>query len=135
VSKTSLVVLGCVSIAFGLTAGCAFQQEKVEQQLARPAPINCATADGDMRVLRSEKADVAQRIVEGVTAVYPADAVMGMVTGTETTKLKVAVGEYDRAIDARIAEIQRTLDPGTRVGRHRRLQRRSSHSMRPSAQA
>ena len=32
----------------------------------------------------------------------------GVVTGTETTKVKVAIGEYNKMIDARIAEIQRT---------------------------
>jgi hypothetical protein len=107
VSKTKLVV-GCMSVLLGLGSGCAFQQEQVEQQLQHPGPVNCATADGDLRVLRSEKADVAQRIVEGATAVYPAGAVMGVVTGVESTKLKVAIGEYNMAIDNRIAEIQQT---------------------------
>jgi len=107
VSKTK-VALVCMSAMLGLAAGCAIQQKKVEQQLANPGAINCATADGDLRVLRSEKADVAQRIVEGVTAVYPAGAVIGLVAGVETTKLKVAVGEYNTAIDRRIAEIQQT---------------------------
>ena len=79
-----------------------------EKELGHPGPINCATADGDLRVLPSEKANVAERIIEGVTAIYPASAVVGLVTLTETTKLKVAVGEYNAAIDKRIAEIQQT---------------------------
>jgi len=45
-------------------------------------------------------------MVEGVTAIYPAGAVLGILAGTETTKLKVAVGEYNTQIDARIAEIK-----------------------------
>ena len=43
-----------------------------------------------------------------MTAIAPAGLVLGILTGTETTKLKVAVGEYDKHIDKRIAEIQST---------------------------
>ena len=88
--------------------GCAMQQKKVEQSLADPKAVNCATADGDLRVLQSEKANVAERIAEGVTAVYPAGAVIGLVAGVEGTKLKVAIGEYNNQIDARIAQIKQT---------------------------
>ena len=96
------------AVALGLaSSGCAMQQRQVEDDLARPARINCATASGDIRVLQSEKAHVAQRLVEGASAVYPASAVMGVATGTEGTKLSVATGEYNDAIDARIAEIRR----------------------------
>jgi len=108
VSRT-ILVSGCVStIMVVLGGGCAFQQKKVERRLYHPGIVNCATADGDLRVLQSEKANLAERIVEGVTAIYPAGAVVGLVTATETTKLKVAVGEYNETIDRRIAEIQQT---------------------------
>jgi hypothetical protein len=89
-------------------AGCAMEQAQVEQSLASPGRIDCRTAYGDLRVLQSEKATVAQQIVEGATAIYPAGLVMGILTGTEDTKISVATGEYDRMIDARIAEIRRT---------------------------
>jgi hypothetical protein len=89
-------------------AGCAFEQKKVEKELASPAAVNCATADGDLRVHQHEKADVAQRIAEGVTSVYPASLVVGILTGTEGTKLKVAAGDYNKQIDQRIAEIKST---------------------------
>ena len=97
-----------VTLVFvALTAGCAaFRQKKVEKTVKADAPINCATAEGDIRVLQAEKAHVAQRVVEGATALAPAGAVLGILTGTEGTKLKVAVGEYDKAIDKRIAEIE-----------------------------
>lgn len=97
-----------VLAAIVFVAGCAMQQKKVEQQLANPAAINCATAEGDIRLLQQEKANVAQRIVEGATSIYPAGLVIGVLTGTETTKLQVAIGEYDKKIDARIAEIKQT---------------------------
>ena len=89
-------------------AGCAFQQKKVEQELAKPGAIDCRTAPGDVRLLQQEKANVVERIAEGVTSIYPAGLVIGVVSGTETTKLKVAIGEYNKMIDARIAEIKKT---------------------------
>lgn len=89
-------------------AGCAMQQKEVEQQLAQPAPINCATAPGDIRLLQHEKAHVVQRIAEGATAIYPAGLVVGVLTGTETTKMQVAIGDYNKKIDERIAEIKST---------------------------
>ncbi len=86
--------------------GCALEQKQVEQGINQP--INCATAEGDIRVLESEKAHVAQQILEGVTSIAPAGIVLGVVTGTERTKLRVATGEYNQKIDERIAEIKRT---------------------------
>jgi hypothetical protein len=100
--------LGCATVLLGLVGGCAMEQQQVEQGLQNPPRINCATADGDLRVLQSEKANVAQRVVEGATMIYPAGAVLGILTGTEGTKFQVATGEYDKAIDARMAEIRRT---------------------------
>jgi hypothetical protein len=100
-----------IAAAIMLTgSGCAFQQKGVERQLEHPAPINCATAPGDLRLLQSEKANVAERVVEGVTAIYPASLVVGVLTGTEVTKVKVAMGEYNAMIDRRIADIQRQCD-------------------------
>ena len=99
---------GTILLSLLLGVGCALQQKRVERELTHGGPINCATAEGDLRVLYNEKANVAERVVEGATAIYPASAVVGLVTGTELTKLKVAVGEYNGAIDKRIAEIQQT---------------------------
>ena len=97
-----VILLGCVVI---LMPACAvFQQKKVEKEMKQP--INCATAEGDIRMLQQEKAHVAQQIVEGVTAIVPASLVLGIVTGTEGTKIKVATGEYNKAIDKRMSEIK-----------------------------
>ncbi len=98
-----LVTLGVIGVS-----GCAFQQKDVEKQLAQPAAINCQTAPGDIRLLQSEKSHVVQQIAEGATAIYPASLVVGLVTGTEGTKLDVAIGDYNKKIDARIAEIKQT---------------------------
>ena len=87
-----------------LLAGCASQEKQVEQQMQQP--INCATAEGDLRVLQSEKTHTLQQIAQGVSALTPAGAALGILTGTERTKLTVGVGEYNRMIDQRIAQIK-----------------------------
>ena len=88
-----------------LIGGCAMSQKKVLHTLENPAPVNCATAEGDLRVLQSEKANVAERIVEGATSITPAGAALGILMLTETTKWKVAAGEYNKMIDKRMALI------------------------------
>ena len=101
--KASVTTLVMFLVMF-LVACAAKDQKKVEQEMKQP--INCATAQGDIRVLQHEKAHVAQEAAEGITAIFPAGLVVGVVTGTEKTKLKVGVGEYNKMIDKRIAEIK-----------------------------
>ena len=96
---TTIVGLFCA-------AGCAMQQQQVEEQLANPRRIDCRTAEGDIRVLQSEKATALQQLAEGVTAITPAGIVLGAAAGIEGTKLQVATGEYNQMIDRRITEIR-----------------------------
>jgi hypothetical protein len=99
--KMTMILLVALAV---LATGCAGKYKKVEQ--SEKQPINCATADGDIRMLMHEKAHVEDQIVQGVTAIFPAGAVIGIVTHTEGTKLKVATGKYNKMIDERIAEIK-----------------------------
>jgi hypothetical protein len=87
-----------------LVTGCAKKYEKAEKQMKQP--INCATAEGDIRMLMHEKAHVTDEIASGVSAIFPAGAVIGIATKSEGTKLKVTTGEYNKMIDKRIAEIK-----------------------------
>ena len=105
---TRVALLGAASVIVPLVSGCAMEQQQVVQSLEQGGRVDCRTADGDIRVLQSEKAHVLQQIAEGATAIYPAGAVMGILTGTEQTKIQVATGEYNDMIDARIAKIRRT---------------------------
>jgi hypothetical protein len=90
-----------------LAAGCQGPNvQQVQQQEA--APVNCATAEGDLRVLQSEKISTAKQIADGVTAITPIGLVAGAATGTEKGKLQMASGDYNKAIDQKIAQIKST---------------------------
>jgi len=107
-TRRILVTIMVSLLVVGLSAGCAMRQKKELKELGEAGPVNCSTAQGDLRLLYHEKANVAERMVEGVTSIYPASLVMGVVLGTERTKIKVAIGEYNKAIDKRIAQIKET---------------------------
>jgi len=97
----------CVAAGL-LVAGCVAQKFEEREQAVEHQKVNCATAEGDLRVLASEKAHVAEQVGAGISAVMPAGMLVGQVTGTEATKMRVATGEYNAMIDAKIAEIERT---------------------------
>ena len=101
--KASMVLMAMI-LSISMSA-CAGKYKKTEEQTKQP--INCATAEGDIRILESEKAHVAERIAAGATAIFPAGLVLGILTGTEDEKIEVAIGEYNKMIDKRIAEIKR----------------------------
>jgi hypothetical protein len=55
-----------------VAVACAAQFKEQEQALQQPIRINCATAEGDIRMLQHEKAHVAQQVAMGITAIAPA---------------------------------------------------------------
>jgi hypothetical protein len=109
-TRSVLVRILVVFLVLSMSAACARSQKKVLQELKDPGPVDCSTAQGDLRLLQHEKANVAERVAEGIDAIYPAALVVGLLTGTEGTKVKVATGEYDKAIDKRIAQIKATCE-------------------------
>jgi hypothetical protein len=99
-------LIGAVAVAT-LASGCAMQEKKNEQH-AEAMPVNCSTAEGDIRMLQGEKANTAQKIGAGVTMVVPVGLVVGVVTSTERTKYQVTTGEYNTMLDKKITEIKQT---------------------------
>ncbi len=95
-----------------LASGCAIQSKKTEEKI-QTMPINCATADGELRMLESEKKTTTQRIAAGVATVVPIGLVVGLVTTTAGTKYRIASGQYNTMIDNKIAEIEKTC-PGSK---------------------
>jgi len=91
-----------------LVAGCQSDKkyEQYEEQ-AKTMPVNCAHAEGDLRMLQSEKVSTSQQAAAGVTAVVPVGAIVGFISGTEGTKAQIATGEYNKILDNKIAEIKK----------------------------
>lgn len=73
---------------------------------AATAPINCATAEGDIRALNGEKDYAKTHRLQEATALVPSGMLLGIVTGTESKKLQMLSPEYTKHIDARIAAIE-----------------------------
>ncbi len=78
---TNLCALGLAVIL----GGCAseYKKEAAQEQQAKTMPVNCATADDDLRTLQSEKVSTAKQAAAGVSAVAPIGLVAGLVTHTE----------------------------------------------------
>ena len=96
----TVILIGLVAVL----TGCASKQAVVEESM--DVPINCKTAEGDLRALQSEKQHVTDQVAAGVQAIVPFSAIAHMVQGTEDTQLRVMTGEYDEALDKRIAQIK-----------------------------
>ena len=71
-------------------------------------PVNCATAEGDLRAIAAEKKHAQDQQLESVAALTPAGALLGLVTGTENKRLSMLSGDYVKALDERAAEIKST---------------------------
>ena len=105
--------LPAAALAMALSSGlaaCTASKDVKQVEAQEAAPIDCATAEGDIRVLQGEKASVADRMARGITAIVPAGAVVGLVGGQEGAKLEIASGEYNSMIDKRIAAIGARCD-------------------------
>ncbi len=98
------------SIVFflALLSGCAAQapapKTQVQANLAKP--IDCSTAAADISTLTSEKARTSQEIEDGASSIIPIGAVAHMFGGSEKEGLEIGTGEYNKKLDAKIAEIQ-----------------------------
>jgi hypothetical protein len=113
---TTLGLTICTLAVPALLNGCAIQDRKSAQaeQNLQTMHYTCATADGELRVLDSEKKTTAQRVAAGVRSVVPISLVVGLVTQTAGVKYRIATGEYNTLIDKKIAEIK-TACPGSNV--------------------
>ena len=93
-------------LVFGSLGGCALGQKEAMKEASTSMPVDCRTAEGDIRILQNEKAYLVERAAEGFSAVTPPGAILGILTGTELTKVEVAIGVYDERLDQRIAQIK-----------------------------
>ncbi len=90
-------------LAGSVMTGAAFAASDTERH-----PVNCATAEGDLRAIAAEKKHAQDQQLESVISVTPAGALLGLVTGTEHKRLQMLSGDYVKELDARAAEIKST---------------------------
>ena len=80
--EMAMVLLVCMLV---MNVGCSQKYEDAEVMMKQP--INCATAEGDIRMLMHEKAHVEDQILQGVSAFSPAGLVVGVATGTDEREI------------------------------------------------
>jgi hypothetical protein len=107
--KKLAVVAGLVLLS---ACGSPVSQDSRDLQAK---PINCADAKEDIKALEAEKASVLKRMGAGAQFVIPVAVVVNIFqegSGNDAVKDKnsVASGEYNKALDAKIAEIKSTCN-------------------------
>jgi len=101
--KKTAMLLSVVGLAL-LTSGCA-PVSKTEKKMLK-APVNCATAEGDLRILQSEKDNLAKEIAMGASGIVPIGLVVHLIEGNEENTMKVSVGDYNDMLDKKEAQIR-----------------------------
>ncbi len=96
--------LSVVLLALIVLSGCKTISQTAKDDLDKP--VNCVTAREDIAALEAEKASTAKKSEAGVGMVLPGAAVIGILSGDYKDRVKVATGEYNRDIDAKIMEIK-----------------------------
>ena len=98
-----VVIALCVA---GGLAGCAPVSKQEKMELAQP--VQCSTAEGDIRMLTAEKTHAMRRIAAGAISIVPVGFIYGVATQSEGDRLDLAVGHYNQLIDEKIAKIKAT---------------------------
>lgn len=88
---------------------CAPISQEAKRDLRRP--VNCASAEEHIRSLQGQKAGTEKQILNGVAAALPGNVIVGVFTGEEDERIAVASGDYNQAIDLKIARIKQTCKP------------------------
>jgi len=83
---------------------CAAISEEARYYMDKP--IDCSTAEADIESLKAAKASAAKQVASGLNAVSPGPAVIAIVRKDWTNHTKVASGQYNRAINEKITEMQ-----------------------------
>ncbi len=104
--KNNKMLITAILLSALLTA-CASKETIQKGEADAKKTVNCSTAEGDIRVLKSEKVHASQQMAAGVTAIVPVGLVVNVAKGTEGSQAKVATGDYNKMLDDKIAEIKR----------------------------
>lgn len=118
-SKTAIISIWLAAV---FLVGCESMKMAEESDEAVAAPVNCATAEGDLRVLESEKAHVAAQKAAGMSTVAPASMVYGagpaggvtfegassQTLAADQMHAQLEIGRYEQDVNQKIAEIKST---------------------------
>lgn len=102
--RTRIATIVTAAFVLSFTAPGAWSEEAAVS--SEDAAVDCSTAQDDLARLNHEKLSTAERIGKGVSAIVPISLVVHTVKGTEDDTMKMATGDYNDKIDARIAEIK-----------------------------
>ena len=69
-------------------------------------PINCPSAEADIRVLNSEKVHAKKQAVSGIFSITPIGLFTNAIS-SPSKSVKIHVKEYDKMLDDKIVEIKR----------------------------
>jgi len=92
-----------------VSAGCAYKpaiSREAKEELQKP--VDCGRAEEDIKTLESEKAAISDEVKSGAKMFVPASAVRGILHGDYIDRERVATGQYNSDIDAKIKEIKIT---------------------------
>jgi PBP1b-binding outer membrane lipoprotein LpoB len=103
---TSIVIL--LALLAGCSSNAPAPQKEVQANLAKS--VDCSTATADIKTLTSEKARTSQEIAAGAGSIMPIGAVAHLVGGSEKEGLEIGTGDYNKKLDAKIAEINQQCD-------------------------
>ena len=103
---TSIIVFS--ALLAGCSSSAPAPQKEVQANLAKS--VDCSTAPADIKTLTSEKARTSQEIEAGAGSIIPVGAVAHMFGGSEKESLEIGTGDYNKKLDAKIAEIKQQCD-------------------------
>ena len=98
-----------IIILFALVAGCSSKAPAPEKQVqaSLEKSVDCTAAAADINTLTSEKARTSQEIENGASSIIPIGAVAHLFGGSEKESLEIGTGEYNKKLDAKIADIKK----------------------------
>ena len=102
--KTTTSMVFFVALLAGCSSPAPAPQKEVQANLAKS--VDCSTAAADIKTLTSEKARTSQEIEAGAGSIIPVGAVAHMFGGSEKESLEIGTGDYNKKLDAKIAEIK-----------------------------
>ncbi len=96
-----------VVVAVAVLAACAPRPTIQDIQARQP---DCRKAHEQIKMLDEEMVSTTQRAISGVKSVVPSLAVVSLLSEQYSTNYHIAIGRYNKILDAKIKEIKVTCN-------------------------